>query len=94
MNTVWKIYETVTGQVLPEYAHPIGDDLFAPGKPCEALYEQARAAGQRICHRLGASDEDHDVEEIFTSMDQICRMVAFEMFRCGVLSKEDHPYES
>ena len=84
------IYDTVVGQIIDELAVPGVENLFAPGKECSYLYLHSREAYARLCTRLQCAQdapssftEDHDLDIITDSLDKICRLVAFEMFRCG-----------
>lgn len=78
-----QLYDTVLGQIQEAYAIPGAENLFEPGKPCDTHYREAMAAYERICQRLSIPSEDRDLEQILHSMNAICRLVAFEMFRLG-----------
>ena len=54
------IYDSLTGQYIPEAAAKDVEDAFAPGQPCHALYKEASGAYDRLCDRLGVTDEDED----------------------------------
>lgn len=82
---IWAVYETVLGQALPEAAVPGVKNLFEAGMACDQLYEEVTAACARICKRLGAANEDKDLEIVLDSMNRICSLVSQEMFRCGTL---------
>ena len=75
------IYETVIGQSLQPVAG--ANDLFADAQPCDALYESVYCAANRLCARLGIEGEDADVQILLDSWQRICRLVGYEMFRCG-----------
>ena len=84
------VYESVVGQVLDELSVPFAENLFEPGKKCDDLYLQSREAYARVCKRLHPSigscavtTEDRDLDSMADSLEQICRLVGYEMFRCG-----------
>ena len=81
MKTCEAIYETVIGQALQPVAGV--NDLFAEGQVCDALYESVYCAADRLSARLGVQGEDADVQILLDSWQKICRLVAYEMFRCG-----------
>ena len=83
------LYDTVLGQVQDAYALPGAENLFEPGKPCDLHYRDAMSAYKRICQRLGISAEDNDLEQILHSMNAICRLIAFEMYRLGRKAPRD-----
>ena len=91
-NFIEEIYETVSGQTLQQLKMPGVENMFEPEKPCAILYNQAMDAYLRICSRLGIDDddpygfppEDYDLNTIMGCMDDICKLVALEMFRYGV----------
>ena len=78
-----QLYDTVLGQTEESYSIPGAENLFEPGKFCDMHYRQAMAAYDQICQRLSMPAEDKDLEQILHSMDAICKLVAFEMFRLG-----------
>ena len=79
------LYDTVLGQAQEIYALPEAENLFEPGKACDLYYRDVMAAYERICQRLCAPAEDRDLEQILHSMNAICRLVSFEMYRLGKL---------
>lgn len=89
MNTEYLqlLYDTVLGQVQESYAIPEAENLFESGKPCDLHYREAISAYERICQRLSVPAEDSDLEQILHSMDAICRLVAFEMYRLGQINR-------
>lgn len=74
------LYETITGQVLEEFAVAEAENLYQDGKPCDVLYEQVQAACSRVCGELGV-EEHKDLTLILDSMDKICKEVSREVFR-------------
>ena len=82
---VKKIYETACGLVIPECAVPGVENLFATGKPCQLLYKEVSERCVQVCEKMGIhSDDDQDLYLLLNSMDEICWLVAQEMFRCGM----------
>jgi len=86
---VENVFETVYGMSLPAFAVPGVENLFAKGQPCLMMYEEIRTVCRHLCDRLGAAedsefDEDRDLSKLLFCMDEMCRLVGCEMFRCGV----------
>lgn len=79
------VYETVTGQRPDEGMIPGAVDLFAAGKRCEALDNEIFEASCRLQDRLGSVGEAEDVSIIIHRYTEICRLVGYEMYRCGAL---------
>ena len=77
------IYETLLGERLPEYAVPGVENAFGPGGFCDEKYAEMRSSYERLCLRLGAGDEDDDVEIIINSLMEIQKEIAGRMFRLG-----------
>lgn len=75
-----EIYESVTGQVLPEYTVPGVRNVFAEGAECDFLYSQVQEACYRISERLDEA-ENQDLQQILNCMDAICKQVAEEIYR-------------
>ncbi len=75
------IYESTQGTL--RNPHPEVTDLFAAGKPCERWYAEMMEAYGRICTRLGAGEEDDDLEIIVNNFLRIQQEVAIEMYRYG-----------
>ena len=65
------------------------EDEFAEGKECSQLYERAYLAKQNLCRRLG-KDEDHDIETLVSSMENIARLLSMQMYEYG---KSEHQME-
>ena len=65
------------------------EDEFAEGKECSQLYERAYLAKQNLCRRLG-KDEDHDIEMLVSSMENIARLLSMKMYEYG---KSEHQME-
>ena len=74
------------GDRLPEYAVPGVENAFAPGSFCDRKYAAMREAYERLCHRLGAGDEDPDLEIIVDSLMDIQHFLTKTMFHLGTHS--------
>ena len=79
------VYYTLIGDFLDEYVIPGVENAFADGKRCDQLYSQIDWANQRLCARLGRSDEDKDVELIINNFLELNRILCLEMYRYGQL---------
>ena len=75
-----RIYETVTGQILPEYAVSGVKNIFAEGQEGDLLYTQVHEACCRLCDCLGQV-ENKDLNLILNCTDTICKLVAEEVYR-------------
>ena len=80
------IYDSLTGQYIPEAAAKDVEDAFAPGQPCHALYKEASGAYDRLCDRLGVTDEDEDVEIIFNAFLSMSKILGIKMYHYGLRS--------
>ena len=78
MNISELVYESLIGELVD----PIKDapNAFEPGSYCETRYRQVLEAYERLRGRLGAADEDPDVEIIIDSLLEIQRKLCMEMF--------------
>lgn len=79
-----RVYETLSGVLLDEYRVPGVDNAFSEGSTCAKLYSQILDAYARLCERLGADEEDADVEVIINSFDQITKILGLRMFDYGI----------
>ena len=87
------IYEQMNG-FLKEDTFPVPnkitiEDEFAEGTECSQLYERVYLAKQNLCRRLG-KDEDHDIEMLISSMENIARRLSMKMYEYG---KKEHQME-
>ena len=80
-----QVYETLLGDLIPEYSLDWVEDIFVSGHPCHEEYGRMLQAYGRVCQRLGTGEEDEDVEVIVDSLLSHCRIIALEMFRYGRL---------
>ena len=79
-----EVYETLTGHILPQFAFPGVEDVFAEGSECMALYDQMLEAYERLRARLGVVNEDPDVEIIIDNLLRIERIVSYKMYEYGL----------
>ena len=79
------IYLTLCGEVSGEYAVPGIENAYIDGGQCDVLYSELSDAYQRLCDRLGVTDEDMDVEIIINNLLQIQYILCEKMFRYGQL---------
>ncbi len=80
------VYESLQGTLVNP--HPEVKNLFKEGMPCDQWYSDMLDAYQRLCVRLGVSNEDDDVEIIVNSLLNIQREMAFHMYYYGAKFKE------
>ena len=78
------VYQTVIGELQPEYRLLGVENSFAEGDLCDQAYEQVREAYARLLDRLGKENEDYDIETIIHSMTVIQKEIAYQMYRYGV----------
>jgi hypothetical protein len=77
------VFLSLHGQLLPNYMIPGVENIFAQGSVGIALYEQARAAYDRLCNRLGVHDEDADLDVIVRSLEAIGKEIGYRMYKYG-----------
>ena len=85
MNNIWieLVYDSLNGHLnepLPQV-----ENAFAVGSECERLYGEVLAAYGRLCERLGAGEEDEDVEMIINSLLEIQKRLCTAMYNYGAL---------
>lgn len=78
------IYETMSGFLEPEAQVPGVANAFDEGSICARKYADMRSAYERVCTRLGARDEDRDLNEIVDCMEAIQRELCERMYRLGM----------
>ena len=78
------VYQTVIGEMQPDFELTGVEDAFAPGSLCDNAYEEMLRAYARIRIRLGVQDEDQEVETILHCMTVIQKEIAYQMYRYGV----------
>ena len=77
------VYQTLTGQLLPEYQIPGIENTFAPGSKCAILYQRIYNAKLRLCQRLGVTDDDADIEDIANAYEDIMEYLCAKMYAYG-----------
>ena len=77
------VYMTLQGELISTAAVPGVENLFEEGKACFVYYENVLCAYARLCARLGADEEDSDVEEIIHNLMLITDILAKRMFEYG-----------
>lgn len=85
-----QVYDTMMGQLVPEYGLSWVEDIFVPGHPCYEEYCKMRDAYDRLCQRLGDREEDPDAEIMVDALLQYARIAALKMFDYGRLYERKH----
>ena len=77
------VYEIITGErtMFPS-ALPV-ENLFTKGSACDLLHADIWDAQMRLLDRLGAIDEDPDLEIILSSFWRMNRIIGEKMFYYG-----------
>lgn len=78
-----RVYDSLAGNLLPEYSLSWVEDIYVPGHPFYEAYSTMWDAYDRLRDRLGAVDEDEDVEIVISSLLKYGKIAAMEMFRYG-----------
>ncbi|MGN0341440.1 MAG: hypothetical protein ACI4DO_01485 [Roseburia sp.] len=80
------IYQIMNGDMEADQLSMPGDisivDEFADGRECGKLYDRVYAAKLRLEEKLD-SDQNRDLEEIISCMNQISKILALKMFDYG-----------
>ena len=77
------VYYTLSGQLKTWNPLPFVENAFADGQFCTKQYYNMLDAYQRLCARLGVTDEDADVEIIIHSLMSIERYLCDRMYDYG-----------
>lgn len=77
------VYQSLWGQLQEDYHISGVENAFAEGSKCSELYEEMLRAYERLCSRLGKTDEDADVEIIINSLLEIEEETSCLMYRYG-----------
>lgn len=89
----YKLAEEVYFALQGESCEPIPgiENAFADGSVCDKCYSEMLDAYARLRDRLGARDEDEDVEIIISSLRRITDELCYRMFFYGaqLKSKEE-----
>jgi hypothetical protein len=88
--TAETVYETLTDSLIDRYRVPGVENAFEEGKPCSVLYGQIYEANQRLCARLGQTDDDPDVELIINSFFEISKILGIKMYHYGQSNPNNH----
>ena len=83
MTEFERIYNSLRGLLLPEYTAAGVENAFQEGSLCDTAYKEMLEAYQRLLDRLGAKDEDEDVEIIISSLLRIQDYLAERMYNLG-----------
>ncbi len=78
-----ELYDTVRGLMVSEYAVAGVENLFAEGSYCQRRYDDMRQAYARLCVRLGVEDEDRDLEQMISALDDITARLCRAMYEYG-----------
>lgn len=79
------VYGTLTGIIDPEYRVPGVENMLGEGCECNMLYGKMRHAYDRVLDRLGLEDDDADIEEMISSLEEIERLLCIRMYEIGTL---------
>lgn len=77
------VYESLAGLLAERYRVPGIENAFAEGAPCQLLYRDILLAYERLRQRLGAEEEDADIENIINSFLEIDRILCMKMYELG-----------
>ena len=77
------VYYTLSGQLTTWTPLPFVENAFADGQFCTNHYYSMLDAYQRLCARLGITDEDADVEIIIHSLMSIENYLCNRMYDYG-----------
>lgn len=77
------VYDSLMGQLIPSCRLPWVESIFISKHPCYEEYCKMQDAYTRLRERLGAIDEDVDVEIIIDALLAHGKKITLEMFRCG-----------
>lgn len=78
-----EVSDTVRSLMVPEYAVAGVENLFAEGSYCQRRYDDMREAYARLCVRLGVEDEDRDLEQMISALDDITARLCRTMYEHG-----------
>ena len=78
------VYQSVIGELQPDFAIRGIENSFAPGSMCDTAYNDMLCAYARLAERLGVHNEDEDLETILHCMTVIQKEIAYQMYRYGV----------
>lgn len=80
-----EVYETLLNLRETEFCVPWVEPIFFQGHPCFQEYCDMQKAYERLCSRLGITEEDPDAEEMIDHLLKHGKLLAMEMFQYGRL---------
>lgn len=83
MSDFETVYESLLGLLNADAALPWVENAFAPGSLCDREYDRMRHAYQRVCTRLGAAEEDPDLDTMVQALEAIQRELCRRMYETG-----------
>ena len=81
MSEFEAIYESLTGQRLPEAAMPGVEDLSREGTPYSRAWQELLSARDSLVRRFGMDPEDRDLERMLNAAMRAERETALGMYR-------------
>jgi len=78
-----QVYDTLVGNLVQECCLDWVEDICVPGQPSYEKYREMLEAYERVCERLGVTNEDHDVEIMINALLERGRILALKMFEYG-----------
>ena len=78
-----QVYDSLHGQMVPEYHLSWVENIFVPGHPCYESYHEMRCAYTHLLERLNEVDEDEDAETMINALLGYSKITALEMFKYG-----------
>ncbi len=84
MDQFKNVYETMLGISDAERKLHWVENAFEERSHCTREYQEMREAYMRLCDRLGAYDEDPDLDIIVDSLEGIQKELCFRMFESGI----------
>ena len=89
MDIAKDVYDSLLGDLIPEYAPPWVASIFEPGNLCFESYATMHSAYERLTARLGA-EENADIEIIINSLLIFSEELSLKMFEYGMLFQEKY----
>ncbi len=80
MSQFEDIYETMLGLRILQACVPGVENAFAEGTLCDRAYEDMRRAYERLCMRLGVTDNDKDLDDMVYAMEAIQQDLCRRMY--------------
>ncbi len=86
MRNFEQVYETMLGLLEPEAEAAGVENAFSDGSICTQEYEKMRDAYDRLCSRLGAANEDTDLNTMVDSLETIQKELCRRFYSMTALS--------